>query len=139
MQQAGEMIDVVGDAKLALNDLHQAWAGPQLRGKAAGTRAFEQTPLEHGPLPGVEFGGPAAGGASGEGPRAAPTADGHPASHAAWIDVQEACDFGGAASFLNEREGAEATIFELLRAAVGSHTMIHRPNRTIGLYFYWNQ
>ena len=105
MQQASDVIDVVGNAVAAFDEFGHAPTGPEVGGKAVGLGALEQALTQAVALACGQSAGPTGGGPGAKAGLAAAFVGSAPSADAAGIDLQSPGDVGGGASLLEQVDG----------------------------------
>jgi hypothetical protein len=122
------MIDMVVDAKFSFNDSAHARTSPKIGRVASFVRSTQQQRTQAAAIGYIEFDRPARSRSSFQGAFPALTISRFPAANGPAIDTQLPGDIYGGDAPLKQRDGAPTSLFEMLRASMGSHA------QSIGLY-----
>ena len=133
------MIDVVANAKRALNVLGDAGTGPQISWESSHSRALKQMLFQPLALSRGKLAWPAAGRHRLQRRSAAETQIALPSSYATRIDIHGASHFGLSKSLFQQCDGMLPLALQLFRTALRSDSSPPSNKDSIGHYLCRNQ
>src|ERR1700730_15307374 len=139
VQQAADVIDVIANAKAALDVLSHAETGPKIGRESGCLRALEQLLLQPLALAGGEFKRPFAGRNRFQSCPAAQLEVMLPAAHAARIDIQTARDLSLSKPLFQQPNSMLALPLQLLWTALRPDKSPPHNNHSIGHYLCRSQ